>query len=224
MLEVITSNRKENKKRKVWKINGIFSETREKIRWEWETVVVGMENDEKLRQEYRETVRGRAGEQTTNLKERISSGRVIKSESQQTYPQPCLSFSPLYFHPLVSSPFSPFLSIHLTFLFPEKLFYFFKSSQKNQVTASRQWVNRQKSFQPASKKRKWKWLAINKRHKFNLREGKKCKNRTDESWRITLRGSNLCCSVHLLPSTERSDEQEESAVSPTAHQISLSQQ
>lgn len=36
-------------------------------------------------------VSGRGAEQTTNLNETISSGRIIKSESQQTYP--CLSFS-----------------------------------------------------------------------------------------------------------------------------------
>ena len=38
---------------------------------------------------------GRRAERSTNLRERISSGRVIKSESQQTYPRLYPPFSPL---------------------------------------------------------------------------------------------------------------------------------
>lgn len=45
-------------------------------------------------------VSGRGAEQTTNLRETISSGRIIKSESQQTYPcLPFFIFSPLFHFP-----------------------------------------------------------------------------------------------------------------------------
>lgn len=47
---------------------------------------------------WREGESERGAERSTNLKERISSGRVIKSESQQTYPRLSPPFSPLYSH------------------------------------------------------------------------------------------------------------------------------
>ena len=55
------------------------------------------------------------GERSTNLKERISSGRVIKSESQQTYPP----FSPLCSHPfsVITRLSLPELSSHFSLSF-----------------------------------------------------------------------------------------------------------
>lgn len=65
-------------------------------------VKAGEELGEKIRygeewkvREMRGRESGRRAERSTNLRERISSGRVIKSESQQTYPRLYPPFSPL---------------------------------------------------------------------------------------------------------------------------------